>query len=53
MVAFMIANRGLCESYAAAHGNGISFPQRLDLEWHGAGAIWRELADDGGFALPR
>jgi hypothetical protein len=43
MVAFMIANHGLCERYAAEHGNGTSFPEMLDLEWPGAGDIWREL----------
>jgi hypothetical protein len=53
MVAFMIANRGLCESYAADHGYGLSFPELLDLEWPGAGDTWRELVDDGGLALPR
>jgi len=53
MVAFMIANRGLCETYAAGHGNGLSFPEMLDLEWAGAGDIWRELVDDGGLAVPR
>jgi hypothetical protein len=53
MVAFMIANRGLCERYAADHGNGVLFREMLDLEWPGAGDIWRELVEDDGLALPR
>jgi hypothetical protein len=30
----------------------LRFDQLLDLEWRGAGALWHQLVDEGGFALP-
>lgn len=53
MVAFMIANRGLCERYAAEHGNGLTFRQILESHWPGAGPVWRELVENDGLSLPR
>lgn len=53
MVAFMIANRGLCELWAQQHGNGLMFRAFLDAAWPGAGGVWRDLVDDGGLALAR
>jgi hypothetical protein len=53
MLAFMIANRGLCDLYADRHGNGLTFSQMLNAEWPGAGDVWRELVDDGGLVVPR
>jgi hypothetical protein len=53
MVAFMIANRGLCERYADEHGNGLTFRQILNAHWPGAGDAWRTLVEEAGLALPR
>jgi hypothetical protein len=51
LLAFLLAYRDLCEAYATARE--FSFPQLIDLEWPGAGAVWRRLVDGGQFALPR
>jgi hypothetical protein len=51
LLAFFIAHRDLCEAYARRHD--LRFDQLLDLEWHGAGAEWSRLVDEGGLALPR
>lgn len=53
MLAFMLANRGLCELYAERYGNGLQFSQLLNSKWPGAGDVWRELVDGGGLDIPR
>lgn len=51
LLAFFMLHRDLCE--ACAEQQGFEFRQLLDLHWHGAGDVWRQLVDEGGLALPR
>jgi len=51
LLAFFISQRELCEEYARTQN--FRFDQLLDHHWRGAGAVWRRLVDEGGFALPR
>lgn len=51
LLAFFITHRDLCESYAQRQN--FPFRQLIDLEWHGAGAVWRRLVDGGEFTMPR
>ncbi len=51
MLAFLVANRGLCEAYADSVR--FSFDEILEANWPGAGVVWRRLVDEGGLALPR
>jgi hypothetical protein len=51
LLAFFMLHRDLCEAYAEQQG--FEFPQLLDLRWHGAGEVWRQLVDEDGVALPR
>jgi hypothetical protein len=53
MLAFMIANRGLCDLYADRHDSGLTFRQMLNAEWPGAGNVWRDLVEEGGLVVPR
>ena len=48
---FFIAHRDLCKRFA--EGAGFGFVQLLDLEWNGAGRIWRELVERDSLSLPR
>jgi hypothetical protein len=51
MMAFLIANRAVCERHAASVG--ASFDEILEANWPGSGATWLELVERGGLALPR
>lgn len=48
---FFVSYRDLCERFAVEAG--FDFATLLDLEWHGAGAVWRETVAAGTLTLPR
>lgn len=48
---FFISHRDLCQRFADEAG--FDFATLLDLEWRGAGALWRDHIETGELTLPR
>jgi hypothetical protein len=48
---FFVSHRDLCDRFAATAG--FSFAQLLDLDWSGAGALWRDTVAGDALTLPR
>jgi hypothetical protein len=48
---FFVSHRDLCDRFAATAD--FSFAQLLDLDWPGAGALWRDTVAGDALRLPR